>query len=467
MRRSSFLPVLALAFSSCFLLSGFLMTPRASAETAGWYQQDTGTGMIGLYCVSAVDTDTVWAAGGAPGLCVRSTDGGSTWEQYIFEPPSIYDGLHGISGYDADTAWAGGQCGFDWMNRYGHIVGTTDGGASWSLQLGVWRGGIEAVSAVDLQTAWAAGYGYTGVPLIVKTTDGVTWDASPLYVTPFSIYGISAVDADTVWAVGSGGTIIQTSDGENWANQDSPVTNTLMSVSAVDAEHAWAVGAGGAIINTTDGSTWSEQDSGVTVNLTGVSAVDPDTAWAVGDGGAILKTVDGGENWGLQNSGVSTEIKGVSAVDADTAWAVDGSGLVLHTTDGGGAVAPSVTSITPTYGVENTIADISDLAGSGFQPGATVRIEREGTTVNATDVNVVSSTQITCKLNLSGAPLGKYDVVVRNPDAQEAKLTQGFSVTNICGGGAAVSLSIFGIMMGLMSLAGSAGLRRRFRRKKR
>ena len=130
------------------------------------------------------------------------------------------------------------------------------------------------------------------------------------------------------------------------------------------------------------------------------------------------------------------------------------------------AGALTITSITPASSVENGIVNITNLAGTGFKSGATVRIEKTGTTVNATDVNVVSSTQITCKFNLAGAPLGKYDVVVRNTDAQEARLTQGFSVTNICGGGAAISLSIFGIMMGLMSLAGSTGLRRRFRRKK-
>ena len=131
------------------------------------------------------------------------------------------------------------------------------------------------------------------------------------------------------------------------------------------------------------------------------------------------------------------------------------------------AAGLAVTSITPASGVENGIVDITNLAGTGFKTGATVRIEKTGTTVNATDVNVVSSTKITCKLNLSGAPLGKYDVVVRNTDAQEAKLTQGFSVTNACGGGAAISLSIFGIMMGLMSLAGSAGLCGRLRRRKK
>ena len=56
---------------------------------------------------------------------------------------------------------------------------------------------------------------------------------------------------------------------------------------------------------------------------------------------------------------------------------------------------------------------------------------------------------------------------MKNPDDQEATLTRGFSVTNVCGGGAAVSLSLFGVMIGLMSLAGSAGLRRRFWKKKR
>ena len=37
---------------------------------------------------------------------------------------------------------------------------------------------------------------------------------------------------------------------------------------------------------------------------------------------------------------------------------------------------------------------------------------------------------------------------LKNPDGQEAQLTKGFSVTNICGGGAAISLSVFGLMMG-------------------
>jgi len=261
--------------------------------------------------------------------------------------------------------------------------------------------------------------------------------------------------------------ILKTADGTNWAYQDSPTTNNLRGVSAVDSNTAWAVGAGGVIIHTTDGTNWSQQDSGVTTDLTGVSAVNASTAWAVGKGGLILKTNDGGATWTTQNSGVTTNLNGISAVDSNTAWAVGDSGVVLHTTTGGVVPPLAVTSITPTFGVENTVVDITNLAGTGFRAGLTVSIEKPGTTVIATDVNVVSATKITCKLNLSGAPLGKYDVVVSNPGAPLVKLTKGFSVTNICGGGAAISLSVFGLIMGLLSVAGSTGLRRRFRRKKK
>ena len=132
-------------------------------------------------------------------------------------------------------------------------------------------------------------------------------------------------------------------------------------------------------------------------------------------------------------------------------------------------VSPTVTSITPNNALQHAIVDITNLAGTGFIAGATVRLENGTAVINATDVNVVSSTQITCKFNLGGVIVQKYDVVVKNPDAQEGRLTQGFTVNapaNPCGGGAAGSIGIFGIMMGLMSLAGSAGLRRRFRKKR-
>jgi photosystem II stability/assembly factor-like uncharacterized protein len=465
MRRKSFALVLVLMFSLGFLMPGFLLSSQVKADTAGWQLQDAGVpGGFALQCVSAVDSETVWV-GGEWGELRWSVDGGSTWSPSA-NPPGTNLHSYGMSAVDASTAWAGGIFG-TWGNTDGFVSGTTDGGATWSIQGGLWRGIVYGISAVDAQTAWAVGGAYMWTPVIIKTTDGVAWSGAYGETTGNApLCGVSAVDANTVWAVGTNGMILKTTDGTNWTHQDFTTTSDLKGVSAVDASTAWAVGEDGLIIHTTDGTTWSAQDSGVTTGLNGISAVNASTAWAVGTGGTILKTNDSGATWIPQASGITSDLNGVSAVDSNTAWAVGAGGVILHTTNGG-VEPPTITSITPTYGVENTIVDVTNLTGTGFQADAIVRIEKTGTTIDATDVTVVSSTKITCKLNLTGAPLGKYDVVVRNTDAQEAKLTQGFSVTNICGGGAAISLSVFGIMMGLLSLAGSTGLRRRLRRKKK
>lgn len=114
-----------------------------------------------------------------------------------------------------------------------------------------------------------------------------------------------------------------------------------------------------------------------------------------------------------------------------------------------------VSSITPDYGIQGSQVAVTNLAGGGFQQGATVRLERGGSpTIDATSVVVVSGGSITCFLSLSGAPLGRYDVVVRNPDGREARLGQGFRVTDACGGGAGASISVFAGLMGLLSMAG-------------
>jgi hypothetical protein len=134
------------------------------------------------------------------------------------------------------------------------------------------------------------------------------------------------------------------------------------------------------------------------------------------------------------------------------------------------AAAPglAVTGVTPASGTVDTTVNIT-LAGTGFVQGSTttqVRLERAGaTTINATGVAVPLTTQITCTVNLTGAQTGAYNVLVRNPNGTEAVLANGFTVNavNPCGGGAAASVALAGLMFGLLSLAGSGTLRRRLR----
>jgi len=125
----------------------------------------------------------------------------------------------------------------------------------------------------------------------------------------------------------------------------------------------------------------------------------------------------------------------------------------------------SISAINPSSGIENTAVGAT-VSGNLFQPGTTVRLENSatGTSIAATDVAFVSTKQITCNLNLQGAPLGTYDVVVTNPDGKEARLVGGFKVTNICGQGANVAVLMLGLTLGLLSLAGSSRLRKRKKR---
>jgi hypothetical protein len=92
---------------------------------------------------------------------------------------------------------------------------------------------------------------------------------------------------------------------------------------------------------------------------------------------------------------------------------------------------PTLTSITPNSG-KNDVSSlaITDLAGSNFVTGATVRLEKAGeTNIDASSVVAVSSTRITCDLDLEGENAGLWDVWVQNPDTLQAFLMEGFSIT--------------------------------------
>jgi C1A family cysteine protease len=99
------------------------------------------------------------------------------------------------------------------------------------------------------------------------------------------------------------------------------------------------------------------------------------------------------------------------------------------------AAAPTMTSITPNSGENTGTVHITNLAGSNFQAGATVKLTRSGQAdIDATNVVRVSASQITCDLNLSGRAAGAWDVVVTNhPDAQSGTLPNGFTVVSAPG----------------------------------
>lgn len=81
---------------------------------------------------------------------------------------------------------------------------------------------------------------------------------------------------------------------------------------------------------------------------------------------------------------------------------------------------PAIRDIIPGEGIAGTVISITDLDGSNFQSGATVTLVKSGyRNITATNVNVWSSTLITCTFSLpSTISSGSWDVVVTNPDGQ-------------------------------------------------
>jgi len=88
-----------------------------------------------------------------------------------------------------------------------------------------------------------------------------------------------------------------------------------------------------------------------------------------------------------------------------------------------------ITSITPESAMLGTTVRITDLAGRNFSPGATVALTRTGyIDIGATNVSVVSTSQITCDLDLDTATTGQWSVTVSNPGGDTDTYLNGFTV---------------------------------------
>ena len=86
---------------------------------------------------------------------------------------------------------------------------------------------------------------------------------------------------------------------------------------------------------------------------------------------------------------------------------------------------PTITSVTPAKAPRDATTPVT-IAGTNFKNGATVTASGLG----VASVVVVSATKITAKLKVvPTAPLGKYTVVVTNPDFGQASCANCVTVT--------------------------------------
>ena len=175
-----------------------------------------------------------------------------------------------------------------------------------------------------------------------------------------------------------------------------------------------------------------------------------------------------------------TEIRCVVPPITGATFPVTGPVVVVTSNGTSNAVAftvlapnPTVTSITPWTWGSNSVVNII-IIGTGFQTGATVILDSNGfgiVKLPVSNVVVESSTRITGSVTIPGwSQLGTtwefpfpppFKAYVTNPDGGQGA-GGSFTVTpNPCGAGAISPIVGFGLVMGVMTLAGTVRARRR------
>ncbi|HXW43379.1 MAG TPA: YCF48-related protein [Streptosporangiaceae bacterium] len=214
----------------------------------------------------------------------------------------------GCGAQEGQQALAGGPAltdvqfvspGQGWVAGRSQILGTTDGGQTWSVQ----RSGDLDLSSVDFvsgTSGWAVG-GQT----LLGTTNGRTWTVLP---EPCPVVrSVHFVSAETGYAVAGGSTVI---DHGQLAPQS-----------------------GGELLVTGDGgSSWHRLAA--PANPQSVCFSTPSDGW-LGAAGGLYRTTDGGTSWTMTTAGPGRGVAGypftmIVACAGDSAWGLDvGSGAAM------------------------------------------------------------------------------------------------------------------------------------------
>ena len=413
-------------FSLLLIITVLSLLGPASAQAPGavWSQATSSAQFPARYSHTSVVFDNrMWVVGGVDAAYTFYND---TWNS-----------TDGVS-------WTRAKDIASFPSRFGHtsvvfdgkmwvIGGFWDDGTSHRFLNDTWYStdGIDWIEATD-SAQFPGRYGHTSVVFDGKmwviggysddgngntaylddvwySTDGVAWtQAKDVAAFPRRFSHTSVAFDGKMWVIGGTNDTgdfndaWSSADGVDWTEENpSPFSSTRYSASSVATNDGiWVIGGYGnsmnlqEVWNSTNGADWYET--------------------------AALAAFPG------RNSHTSV-------IFDNRMWVIGGAGDSGSLNDvwySSFAAAPDVTGITPASGINTGTVTITDLAGTGFETGATVKLNRTGyADIPGTGVTVDSATKITCAFDLSSAAYGQYNVVVTNPDGRVGMLTDGFTVT--------------------------------------
>jgi len=291
-------------------------------STVAWKAQTSGNASYQLNSV-AFPTSTVGFAAGNSGSLLGTVDGGTTWTTLTTN--STAD-INAISFINSTTGWFAGTT--------GAIKKTTNGGSSWVAQNSGTSSTINALQFTDANNGWA-----TAAGTMIKTTNGGSSWATVSTAPSEGISTFTMLNATTGYLLTGWGNVYKTTDGgTSWTQTaGSPAGYSCTRIKFPTESVGYVCGNGNTIQVTTDGgSSWTPTYLNSS-SINDIFAINATTAVIVGYDNTIYKTTNSGTTWVKQllNSNNMHSLFGVCFSDANNGWAVGVSGIILHTTTGG------------------------------------------------------------------------------------------------------------------------------------
>lgn len=246
----------------------------------------------------------------------------SDW--YVTGLTDLYDLAHAGS----DSLWA--------VTLRGHILRSTDRGATWQLLLTLPEKeplyGLDFLSSTE---GWACSY----LGNLYSTQDGgTTWTKTVLDGAP-RLWDIAALPNGVILACGErGGLYRKESDTTVWQKITLNNTDAFWNLHVVDNDHVWLCSYYGALFSSSDhGKSWVSRLNNSAYRLNVVSFISPMEGWVAGERGLILHTGDGGDSWQVVKTNLPADYQPRDLIMADHLHGrlVTVSGLILATHDGG------------------------------------------------------------------------------------------------------------------------------------
>ncbi|MBA4316787.1 MAG: hypothetical protein C0412_00145 [Flavobacterium sp.] len=230
------------------LLLSILLVVSISANAQFWAEKATGftTPGRGLYSISIVDANVVWALGSdnttdPADLTIKeftkSTDGGNTWTPGTMDLGAATNelGISSITATSSTTSWVSAYPDTFGTIQVGGIWKTIDGGVIWTKQTTALFSSSESYANFvyfwDADNGIAAGDPESGEFEIYTTTDGgTTWTRvsganipDPIAGDEYGYENLYAISGNTIWFGTDLGRIFKSTDkGLTWTAHQSP-----------------------------------------------------------------------------------------------------------------------------------------------------------------------------------------------------------------------------------------------------